>query len=512
MVENYTVHSHHLDHRQIGQNCVIAKNDVGGPVPSRFTKLLPSESHLYGKATVMDKENVGDVIWSWTEHKRSAARKGDPQFYERLNKDAMVRGSGGKSQESAAGEKERASPQSLHVPSPRPPSKPQPVRTQPVAGRKSRPHSPFTEVLANRPGQSVEAETAARYAEYAEQVAKRQQPLRCKSTRTARLRARERQAQASEHGQLWTMSKFKNVPSHFEQDRAALLGRAASAPDLSRAPPPPQPRAPVEPRTSSVSRGSTSRQARSTTQPSLNWPCKSAEAESAATSRLDVGTEVSSELASEVPSESPSQFRSRVSASFVSGTTMSGIERGSTLSGACPARSQSDKEGQQIGIIGQRMSQSSIAPSLPHTSKSSSSFVGHPSQHSSATAQKTRAASAPARRSEVPNSATASSVSCRSVTSVRKRPSTAHSGVKPANAPERKVGAGVHRPALSNPRCQLEVSAGVAVDAAPVIAASNSATKLDVSFVSDLWARHRPNMRGKDVVESLRRRPHSASA
>lgn len=492
MVDNYSVQSRHLDHCQRGRNCVVGRDDVGVSPPSRFS--IPGESHQYGKATVMDKEKVGDIMWSWTQHERSAARKGDVQFYERINKDAVVHGSVGNAQELAAFRKERCSPSS---PEQRP-SKSRPPGTRPTAGIQSRPHSPFTEVIANRPSGEMETETAARYAEYGKQGDKRREPLRFKTTRSAQLKARERPTQTNKHSGAWTMSKFKNVPSHFEQERLALLGKGATAPNLTDSHGPLRQKAPAEANTSSAS-GT----------PHLEWPRQAAMPEMTAANHAGAGSALLSDLASELPSELYSDLQSK--ASSVSGTVISGIERmSSTVApSACPAvgpaRSQSDKNGQQISIVGLRTSQSSMAiPFPPDTSLCSSSFVGHSLPHSKATARKSRAASAPARRSEAAASATEASAP--------RRPNTAHQRAKCVNVPERKVASGNRRPASSNPQGRLERSMSAAADAVVISAAPAMVSELNVSFVSDLWARHRPNMCGKQVVESLRRRPHSASA
>lgn len=490
----------------------------------------------------MDQETVGDVMWSWEEHERSAGRKGDLHFYERINKDAVVHGAVGNAQDLAAFRKGRGSPD------PKPPQRSRPTRTRPAAGRQSRPHSPFTGVIANRPGDEMETETAARYAEYAEQDAKHQQPLRCKSTKSARMKAGERRTpetseynEQSEHSGRWTMSRFKNVPSHFEQDRA-LLGKAASVPNLPRQDRP-QPIALAGVNTSCASRSTASRQLSMSgavagsahefvaSGAGLKWPRKSSSAiepKATVASHAGTGIELVSELASEFPGELSSDVHSRVSASFVSGAMTSGIGRvSSTLApSACPAagvaRNQSRKNGPQISASGSRMPQASMpAPGPPDMSLCSSSVVAHAVPRASATVRKSRAASAPARGREAAICAVGASTPAVSkpggvpsrLASAPSRPRTANPKTKSIVSSEPKIATGTQRPSSSNPHGRPELSVSVGADAAAVSAIPPmKVAELDASFVSDLWARHRPYMRGKEVVNALRCRPHSASA
>lgn len=441
MVDNYSIQSHHLDHCQRSRNCVISKDDVG---KATVMHIPSGKSHCHGKATVMDKETVGEVMWSWKEHEPSA----NPRQKE-------------------------CSP-----PSTDPPPKSRPARARPSAGGggQSRPHSPFTEVIANRPGTEMETKTAARYAEYAQRDAKRRQPLRGKSTRGARLRTGSKPAaEMAERGGRWTMSRFKNVPSHFEQDRA-LLRPCASAPSLSVRDAPPETRAPAESDTSVAPRATASRQRSHSgaitagTHQSvvlsggLKWPHKgssAAEPEKIVVSHVGTGLESLSEVGSEVPSGLTRELQSRVSASLVSGAQISSIER-------------------------------------------SSSLVAHPMPTSNATVRKSRVASAPARRNDAVKSAIGAPTiavskpgslpSGESFSYAAGRPRTASATMKSGIVSEQREGTGARRP----------VSSG----AVPVM----KVAEFDASFVSDLWARHNPCMRGREVVESLRRRPHSASA
>jgi hypothetical protein len=81
-------------------------------------------------------------------------------------------------------------------------------------------------------GNDMEERLVDNYRMYSVEKNRKEQPLRIKMTnhtRTKILRTRNPK-QAPELKDRWLMSRFKNVPSHFEQDRA--LAKSSSAPDL----------------------------------------------------------------------------------------------------------------------------------------------------------------------------------------------------------------------------------------------------------------------------------------
>lgn len=54
---------------QNSKNFVIVRDDIGKAKP--FTRKLPDAGFVFGKKVNRDKESAGDLIGSWTEHKKS---------------------------------------------------------------------------------------------------------------------------------------------------------------------------------------------------------------------------------------------------------------------------------------------------------------------------------------------------------------------------------------------------------------------------------------------------------
>lgn len=204
MTDNYVLHSDHLAHRQSGQNCVIAKDDIGKPRPRCNGIDVRANGRPCGQGTEWDAVGAGEMIWKWKNHTPSP----DPHHSH------APKSSGSR----ASSMKQSSDKASLSS-----------------AGKENRPRGPQSSLSAcvrNDFGNDMEERLVDNYRMYSVEKNRKEQPLRIKMTnhtRTKILRTRNPK-QAPELKDRWLMSRFKNVPSHFEQDRA--LAKSSSAPDL----------------------------------------------------------------------------------------------------------------------------------------------------------------------------------------------------------------------------------------------------------------------------------------
>jgi len=203
MTDNYVLHSDHLAHRQSGQNCVIAKDDIGKPRPHCNGIDVRANGRPCGQSTEWDAVGAGEMIWKWKNHTPSPD----------LRHSHAPKSSG--SRASSMKQSDKASLSS--------------------AGKENRPRGPQSSLSAcvrNDVGNDMEERLVDNYRYYAVEKNRKEQPLRIKMTnhtRTKILRTRNPE-QAPQLKDRWLMSRFKNVPSHFEQDRA--LAKSSSTPDL----------------------------------------------------------------------------------------------------------------------------------------------------------------------------------------------------------------------------------------------------------------------------------------
>lgn len=230
MVDFYSIKSAHFDHLQESNNIVISKDDPGKARPQRFT--LPGEPHLYGKAIVRDPESAS-MIQLWQGHEPSARQDVDRQYYEKINKKAVVEGQVGTARDLADFRARHDFPLIA----------PESPRQKPfkagggLAGKVGAAHSNLTPVMTNEYSRMSEKGIAERYEKYARIQGALQEPLKFKLTKSARykLATAPQRRQPECNKERWLISKFKNVPSHFEQDgtKDYILGRSNSAPTVS---------------------------------------------------------------------------------------------------------------------------------------------------------------------------------------------------------------------------------------------------------------------------------------
>lgn len=230
MGDFYSIKSAHLDHLQESHNVVIARDDAGRARPTHFS--LPGDMHLYGKPIIRDPESAS-MIQLWQGHKPSARQDIDRQYYEKINKKAVIEGYVGTSRDLADFRAAHDFP--LIVPEP-PRQKPAKAGCG-LAGKVTAAHSNLTPVMTNEYSRVNEEGMAEKYEKYYKMQGALQEPLKFKLTKSARYKlATAPQRRQAEHSkERWLMSKFKNVPSHFEQDgtKDYILGRSNSAPTVS---------------------------------------------------------------------------------------------------------------------------------------------------------------------------------------------------------------------------------------------------------------------------------------
>lgn len=244
MAELYNDSSEHLSRRQLSRNLVLMKSNIGKSAPSSY--ILPHERHAYGKGNPSEVESARDVSTIWTEHVPSPRRSVNCQNFLRVNCMA-AKNNIGNAKDLAKFRKQCDYP----ADPPKPDGGPQPLLYPSdlsqtfTYGQKTRPATPIKMVIANSYGAGCEDDINLRYLRYATQRADNDRPLTVRMTRSCRAKissargkrhaetaANNRNLLPGQHD-LWVMSRFKDIPSHFEQDKstAAEAGLPAVLPE-----------------------------------------------------------------------------------------------------------------------------------------------------------------------------------------------------------------------------------------------------------------------------------------
>lgn len=230
--------SPHFRHRQQSGNVVLVKDEVG--TAKRGVHELSPEERTFGIRQGGDADGLGaKEAFTWVQHEPSLPRRSRAPNFTRLNK-AAVRARATSPRQLAAfraSHEDLASPASPARAS-RPARSPNAIPSDVVPGfaygRKSRPPTPMTSVMANEYGNMQEMAIEDRYKKYEAEKARASGPLRFKMTKAAGSYRRQPEAPPTDPSQLWKMKRFQNVTSRVEQPNGspASMRKSTSAPNV----------------------------------------------------------------------------------------------------------------------------------------------------------------------------------------------------------------------------------------------------------------------------------------
>jgi len=212
-------------HRAKSRNTILVKDDVGKAKPTCFD--LPHEHHAYGRCEQLDVEGAREVTMSWMGHVPS---KPPPDSFDFVRVNKIATKERIVTPRDMAQFRMSTNRKALSARSPTgPPPKVIPSDVIPsfTYGRKSRPSTPISSVLAARYAAEHEEILGASYERYAAERMDPNSKHKIRVTKTCSLRmnsARDGKSSKPDAApELFKLNKFKNVPA-----KIVLTPRAAN--------------------------------------------------------------------------------------------------------------------------------------------------------------------------------------------------------------------------------------------------------------------------------------------